>query len=480
MSKVTDRPWLSALLVLLIVFLSRIPFLGPGYGDDADAWRVAEAARQMWATGAFHSSRVPGHPLGDLIMALFYPLGPYGAAGASAVAASIAAALVFLWLKDAGVRAPFAPALGLAFMPAYFISSTTSLDFVWAFAFMMASLLWATRSRPLAAGLMLALAIGCRNTSGALLVPLSIIVATRPGATRRVRNILAMAAVAVAGGALLYWPVYRHYGFAYMIQVWQDPFPSWPIRLAYSAYELTGILGGVVLLVVLAGRCLGRGARRPEDVGRDRGLAAAALTGVGLYSISFLLLPHEGIYLLPAIPFVLFLMHDRLLSDRAMWMLSAGLALSSFLLSVEPVLQEDVQGPGRGIRFRIAKLELQFTWAGPVPANHASCVSGMAYVRAIQARMESLPRPAALVAGRWQPMLMNEMARGPQPGDLEILYLLDRDELASLQGRGVHLYCLPHQYERNLAMFNVDLFKEGVVLLDIPPLAPAHTTDSGG
>jgi len=40
-------------IILLIVFLSRTPFLSAGFGSDDDAWRVAVAALRLRDTGEY-------------------------------------------------------------------------------------------------------------------------------------------------------------------------------------------------------------------------------------------------------------------------------------------------------------------------------------------------------------------------------------------------------------------------------------------
>jgi hypothetical protein len=54
------------LLATGLVLVSGVPFLGPGYGPDPEAWRVAWAARVIATTGHYEASRFPGYPLRGL------------------------------------------------------------------------------------------------------------------------------------------------------------------------------------------------------------------------------------------------------------------------------------------------------------------------------------------------------------------------------------------------------------------------------
>ena len=64
------------LLVAGLVFASRLPFLGPGYGFDPDAWRVAFAARDIVTSGHYEASRFPGYPVQEIASALLLRGGP--------------------------------------------------------------------------------------------------------------------------------------------------------------------------------------------------------------------------------------------------------------------------------------------------------------------------------------------------------------------------------------------------------------------
>src|SRR5580658_9355025 len=65
-------------LLVLAVLLTRLPFLGAGYGLHADNWRVALAARHISETGVYEASRMPGYPVQEYVCSLFWRTGPWG------------------------------------------------------------------------------------------------------------------------------------------------------------------------------------------------------------------------------------------------------------------------------------------------------------------------------------------------------------------------------------------------------------------
>jgi hypothetical protein len=62
-----DRKYLPFITLFLIVLLSRIPFLYAGYGIEEDSWGIALAAFHTHLSGIYEPSRLPGHPVQELV-----------------------------------------------------------------------------------------------------------------------------------------------------------------------------------------------------------------------------------------------------------------------------------------------------------------------------------------------------------------------------------------------------------------------------
>src|SRR6266508_3351426 len=72
----TDLTQRRPFIILAIVFyLTRLPFINEGYGTDPDAWRVVMTAQHLWDTGQYFPSRLPGNPLHEFVVALLLPGG---------------------------------------------------------------------------------------------------------------------------------------------------------------------------------------------------------------------------------------------------------------------------------------------------------------------------------------------------------------------------------------------------------------------
>jgi membrane-bound ClpP family serine protease len=162
--------------ILVVTFLSRVPFLDAGYGRINDAWRVATAAREIATSGRYTASRFPPHPVQEIVCSLFWRGWPVASNAATAVLSAFAVLFFALSLARLGIDGVLEASAALAFAPVIFINSTSSLDYLWALAFILGSLFFVLDRKPILAGIFLGLAIGCRITSGAMLLPLLILV----------------------------------------------------------------------------------------------------------------------------------------------------------------------------------------------------------------------------------------------------------------------------------------------------------------
>src|SRR5690349_10239581 len=254
-----DAPRFAAPALVLLAVLGRLPFLGAGFGTDTDAWRVGLAARYMHATGLYGSSRVPGHPVQDGLVAHLVGLGPWGINGATALLSVLAVHLFHRWARRLAVPHPFLLGLAFAFLPLVYLHSVDALDYLWALALLLVAVELADAERFVFAGVALGLATGCRITSLAMLAPLVVLC---PKGTR-LRALLRIGATALCVGALCYAPVVLTYGFQYL-RFTPTPYP----RAAYIAKEVTldvaGILGLLGVTWALAGEALARRKRARE------------------------------------------------------------------------------------------------------------------------------------------------------------------------------------------------------------------------
>src|SRR3954469_18970660 len=84
----------------LVIFLSRLPFLGAGFGAEEDSWLLPLTAKHIALNGAYQMSRAPGHPLQELLYSLIWNAGPFAYNLVSAISSIIAAVFFALALRN--------------------------------------------------------------------------------------------------------------------------------------------------------------------------------------------------------------------------------------------------------------------------------------------------------------------------------------------------------------------------------------------
>jgi hypothetical protein len=291
-----------AFLALAAAFVvSRVPWLGLGYGTDPDAWRVALSADHLVSHAEYLPSRLPGFPLEEFATAALVRAGPLWT-NLSTVLISLVGVYLFACLLVA-LRLPSKGALtfAFAFAPLLWINSVTTMDYMWALTFILACYLALIRRRFLVAGLCLGLAVGFRLTSVIAVVPFLLYLWRE----RQLRTALLPFLGAVGITSLVaFSPVLVTYKLR-MFDFY-DAKVSFLSFLKLLGKDTLGVVGALAVLGGLA-VSLPRLKTLPKDVLHDSHLLLWVAMAA-LFFLSFSRLPHEVAYLIPIFPFGFFIM----------------------------------------------------------------------------------------------------------------------------------------------------------------------------
>ncbi len=296
-----------ALAVAVIAFALRLPFLAAGYGWDSDAWRVAAAAAAMAETGVYAAPRLPGNPVHDITAALLWASGPAGRSplaqnGATALVSALGAGAFALAWRRRGLPHALLAGVAIASLPALFVASVSTLDYAWGFAFVAGALAAATHGRALLAGAFAALAIGTRLPAAACLPGLALfLVEAMRGEPRRGPRLLGFVAVALAGGALPYVPLWLERGAGALAFYDHGYPPAWLVAKKFTV-DLWGWIGSAALALAGALALLVPALRAAGPF--DRATAGRAALGFLAPLAAWLRLPYKAAYLAPATPFL--------------------------------------------------------------------------------------------------------------------------------------------------------------------------------
>ena len=291
------------LMVGLVVLLSRLRFLGHGYGSDPDAWRAIMVARHLLATGAYVPSRPPGYPLPEYVDAAMVYLGLGSSTGIgliSALLSGVSAALFFRLLLPLGRSRATAGTLAMSFMLVVYVASLGAMDYLWGLTFFLAATLSALSSRIWVTALFLGLAAASRPTYALAIIPLALLYVGCD--LRQLRKPVAwsqLAALALCSSLIamaFFLPAFLEIGVQTTPALIRG---HWRYVAYNGSLGLFGIIGfiGVACAVVLAWINKRRGVALPYLLGRA--LNGWALTVLILYALLFIQLPNDAAYVIP-------------------------------------------------------------------------------------------------------------------------------------------------------------------------------------
>ena len=426
------------LTLAVIVALSRIPFLDAGYGVNLDAWRVARVARQIAVTGVYEVSRFPGYPFQEIVCSWFWRGGALALNGMSAFF-SVAAAIAFMaCARQLKCRDAFLAGLAFAMTPIVFVNSVTSKDYVWAMAFILGSLLSVLSSQSLLAGALLGLAVGCRITSGAMLLPLGLILIGQVEHDQRWRSVVQFTLAMLLASALVFLPAWGRYGPGFFTFYENHARPPLEVTMSRATLEVWGGVGLAGYAVLLAGLFL-RTVKRTEaslPACANRFVVLALALMICIYLAAYLWLPDQAGYLIPLIAPTM-LLGARFAPRIAFQSLCACLLIAPFI----GVSTGGVQ-------------------AGAVFADRTERIQTMQNIRNFLRFAEALPQKSVVVVGGWEPQIAVMTSDGPRLRN-RYAYLLSGPEAATLVANGVPLFYLPLIREFNARVMNIDLAQYG-------------------
>ncbi|MBF0308716.1 MAG: hypothetical protein HQL56_04215 [Magnetococcales bacterium] len=320
---------LTRRLLPLLWTLAVLPFLTLGYGGDDDAWRVAEAARKIWETGHYVSSRTTGFPLLEILAAPLIHFGQWYLSNLIGWAGGLFLLLGFVKLAEQeALQHPLWTVVLLAFHPLILKNGSSTMDYLPALALLLWGYIYLMQGRWGVYGVLVGLACGFRPSSG-LFVLAGMYAHWRAGG--RIKQIGAIYLTALGVGALAFSPSLLTYGIPTSVEPMAFPPRLVLLMGGYNFLTFLGVLGSLLVWPLLAwrwGECALRGI--PAGLKPFYGYhAVTLLVGFLLYAK----MPLEPEYLLPVLPSVILLL-DRLLSRKEL-MLVAAVLLSYHVVHVE-------------------------------------------------------------------------------------------------------------------------------------------------
>lgn len=430
----------------LLVLLSRLPWIGHDYGSDPDAYRVVATARALLHGEAYAPSRLPGYPGYEFLSVLTADGPPWASNLVTALSSVAAFVLLALLLRQLGARNYLLLACGFAMVPVVYISSCCTMDYLPSMTLSFSAAFALFRGRAAVAGMLLGLAISCRMTAGAMVLPLGVWLWLSLPWREALRASLTFGAIALGVAALFFLPVWRIYGAGFFMFYDNDDYPPLDIVLPRATTLVWGTLGcAALLLIVVLLPWYRRYSGEQLRCVRKRHMLVVALGTCVLYLAAFVRLPDEAGYLVPLVPWMLVslaILAPPLLNS----LLAAALLLSPWLGfdGWRPVLR------------------------GPILEDHAVRESQDADTRAVIEAVRPLPGRATVVCGWVLPRLSLEL-HGNTLGPHQFIYLVDNEDQYQYYLRaGWQIYYIPGVDAYESQARQIELAEHGARPLDVP------------
>jgi len=431
------------LLTGMLIFISRLPFLNAGYGSEEDAWGMALTAHNISQTGIYEYSRLPGHPVPELIYAAIYSTGYFGFNLLTAIISTAGMLFFMAALRLAGIRNYLAAGIALAFTPVIYIASTNTMDYTWALAFIMVAFYLLLSGHYALAGIAMGIAIGCRITSAFCILPFLFLLNVTNSFRPFSRPVIAFVSSAIFVSFILFLPLFNRYGLGFFT-FYDTIYPTFAKAFYKFTFAVYGTIGSAVLLLYFILTASNKTIFRLQDPLHQKLRFVSVIVILG-YSVLYWYLPQKAAFMIPVIPFIIlfFAIH---LPGKKITTLAICMVASGFFLGV------NLYDPYRGgkpstlaIPFNAGRQQAAFDPVmGPVTDEYSKRKQCLSFAASVVKRCETFKEKTAVVAGWWQGYLLLAQDTSAA-GHTVFHYYATENTLKELKEKGYRIFYLPEQ-----------------------------------
>ena len=440
LNKITFSP----LLFTLLIALTRIPFLFFGYGSEEDAWALPLVAERIANTGIYEVSRLPGHPFQEIIYTLIWNAGPVVYNLLTLIISSFGIYFFIKIVQFLKLEWKWAT-LCLAFTPIFYINCTNNMDYVWACSFIILSLYYLLKNRLLLTGLFLALAIGCRITSGAAILPM-LVYLVASNQKQILKSAFQICLYTSIFCFIVFIPVFKEYGLSFFTYYEHFPIPSFAKNFykgSIGAFGITGYLAAFILIIYSFKKLI----QQPDLLKSP--IVLLTLTGIIIFKIAFISLPLKSAFIIPILPY-LFLMTAMLCNEYIQKTGALLLIIACFFFGIN--LSDPLRGSKESAlsyTFNVSNQKVVFdVFSGIFTADITKRINRTEFSESIIEKASRINRPTYIIAG-WYLSDILVLQKGKENKLVEYSYYTDEQKLDSLKSNGINLFYLPQQNELN-------------------------------
>lgn len=423
--------------LLLITFLSRLPFLFAGYGSEDDSWGLVQNARLMAETGQYSYSRLPGHPVQEYVLMFMPEAGAFAMNLLSALFSVLAVWAFAECMKLLKLPHVLLWSLIFSLVPVFFVSGTYTIDYSWGLAFILWAFNFQLRGNLIWAGLFIGLAAGCRLTSVLVLPAFFWAIHSQNNWKLSVRKILITGSVAGLTLVICFIPAIINYGLSFF-DTYKLPYPSLPkviVKYTYGVWGITGIIAIIILKLNFL---------KNNKTLLEKSEFQALLILFFTFSLAFFILPQKSSFMIPAVPFALFIAASIPVSRKT-------LIINSVLFFISPVLfginlSDAERGSSKSplaIQMHVSGQDVFFDpLTGPVFIEHSRRINRMNYILEAYKSYKKINKPAALLCGWWMNQMAEEVHTIGENPNVKLVEYATENQLDSIIQLNLKIYHL--------------------------------------
>ncbi len=437
----------STWITLLMIFLSRLPFIGIGYGSEEDAWGLRLTAEKIYRSGLYEVSRLPGHPFQELLYSQLWQYGPICFNLLTLIISTAGIAFFIFSLKKLNISSYNTAGIALAFTPVIYINSMNAMDYTWAMAFVLIAFYFLISCRMILAGIFLGCAIGCRITSGAMLIPFIYYVFANREKNNILRELVLVSISTLLIACLLFTPVFFVYGFGFFTYYEHFEIPSFTKNFYKGTLGAWGLIGFVILMFALGASIFTIFKNsKTKDIYNKRMLIFSAFVLL-LYTIAFCRLPLKSAFLIPLIPFVILIIAMNINKE---WMAGFAIAMiiSGFAAGVN--LSDQNRGSaqsGLALIINVSGQQVSIDpLVGPVMADYTKQKRIINFSREVVSKATQLDNKSVIISGWYLNFILSMLKNSSQR---QFVYYINELTIKEYLSKGYNIYYLPDQNKFN-------------------------------
>lgn len=314
-------------MIILIVILSRLPFIFNSLGSDLDAWREVYTGKILSENHLYNVSRFPGYPFPEFLYALVYNK-PYWCINLFSVLFTVGCCLYFFRILEfLKMKFSFFTSIVFSFIPIIYINSTVAMEYNWSLFFVLGSVYYLLKKNFWISALFFGLIVSTRFNNIIFLPALLSLAYFQTG--KELKKTVQFLLLSFLFTGIFFSPVLLKYRLNFFLHSGNSEF-NLASLLSLGTLYVYGALGVLAIASALVIQFFTGGYQKAKELYRNHFMVFCVIMIV-LNLAFFIKYPLEAGYLIPSVPFVLiFLQH--ILNERLMKFVLVSLFLSPFLI----------------------------------------------------------------------------------------------------------------------------------------------------